>query len=143
MRDRVPGQLLEEPVQRFLFLQVFRLRQIRGDRQAHRTAAIDDREMTVARQDPQGRLSMSPRVAEEVPLRVEAGGLPGHDLLPQRDRGLSYMVVLFVVLVVVMDLAIRRTTWGRSVLAIGGTPMTWPGKISMLLSTSTYRPVAT
>ena len=37
-----------------------------------------------------------------------------------RDRGLSYMVVLFVALVVVMDLAIRRTTWGRSVLAIGG-----------------------
>ncbi len=37
-----------------------------------------------------------------------------------RDRGVSYMVVLFVVLVVVMDLVIRRTTWGRSVLAIGG-----------------------
>ncbi|NHA69846.1 sugar ABC transporter permease [Phycicoccus sp. CMS6Z-2] len=37
-----------------------------------------------------------------------------------RDRGLSYMVVLFVALVVVMDLLIRRTTWGRSVLAIGG-----------------------
>ena len=40
--------------------------------------------------------------------------------LLSRDRGLSYMVVLFVALVVVMDLAIRRTTWGRSVLAIGG-----------------------
>ncbi|GGL38166.1 sugar ABC transporter permease [Phycicoccus endophyticus] len=37
-----------------------------------------------------------------------------------RDRGLSYMVLLFLVLVVVMDLVIRRTTWGRSVLAIGG-----------------------
>ncbi|WP_299447866.1 sugar ABC transporter permease [uncultured Phycicoccus sp.] len=37
-----------------------------------------------------------------------------------RDRGVSYMVVLFVVLVVVMDLVIRRTRWGRSVLAIGG-----------------------
>ncbi|MGL5850157.1 MAG: sugar ABC transporter permease [Phycicoccus sp.] len=37
-----------------------------------------------------------------------------------RDRGVSYMVVTFLVLVVVMDLAIRRTTWGRSVLAIGG-----------------------
>ncbi|WP_367616055.1 sugar ABC transporter permease [Phycicoccus avicenniae] len=36
------------------------------------------------------------------------------------DRGLSTMVVLFLALVVVMDLAIRRTTWGRSVLAIGG-----------------------
>ncbi len=37
-----------------------------------------------------------------------------------RDRGLSYMVALFLLLVVVMDLVIRRTTWGRSVLAIGG-----------------------
>lgn len=37
-----------------------------------------------------------------------------------QDRGVSYMVLLFLVLVVVLDLAIRRTTWGRSVLAIGG-----------------------
>jgi D-xylose transport system permease protein len=37
-----------------------------------------------------------------------------------RDRGVSYMVLLFFVLVVLVDLAIRRTTWGRSVLAIGG-----------------------
>lgn len=38
-----------------------------------------------------------------------------------RDRGLSYMVVLFVALVVVMDLALRRTRWGRSVMAVGGS----------------------
>ena len=31
-----------------------------------------------------------------------------------------YMFLAFLVLVVIMDLAIRRTTWGRSVLAIGG-----------------------
>ncbi len=37
-----------------------------------------------------------------------------------RDRGVSYMVLLFFALVVLTDLAIRRTTWGRSVLAIGG-----------------------
>ncbi len=37
-----------------------------------------------------------------------------------RDRGLSYMVLVFFALVVVMDLALRRTTWGRSVFAIGG-----------------------
>jgi D-xylose transport system permease protein len=37
-----------------------------------------------------------------------------------RDRGVSYMFLAFLLLVVVMDLAIRRTTWGRSVLAIGG-----------------------
>ena len=37
-----------------------------------------------------------------------------------QDRGVSYMVLLFFVLVVLMDLALRRTTWGRSVFAIGG-----------------------
>ncbi|GAA4721366.1 ABC transporter permease [Pedococcus ginsenosidimutans] len=37
-----------------------------------------------------------------------------------RDRGVSYMFLLFVALVVVFDFVIRRTRWGRSVLAIGG-----------------------
>jgi D-xylose transport system permease protein len=37
-----------------------------------------------------------------------------------RDRGVSVMFLTFLLLVVVMDLAIRRTRWGRSVLAIGG-----------------------
>lgn len=37
-----------------------------------------------------------------------------------RDRGVSVMFVVFVVLVVIMDLAIRRTRWGRSVMAVGG-----------------------
>ena len=37
-----------------------------------------------------------------------------------RDRGVSIMFLVFLLLVVIMDLAIRRTTWGRSVLAIGG-----------------------
>ena len=37
-----------------------------------------------------------------------------------RDRGVSYMFLVFLLLVVVMDLAIRRTTWGRSVMAVGG-----------------------
>ena len=37
-----------------------------------------------------------------------------------RDRGVSVMFLLFVVLVVVMDFAIRRTGWGRSVMAVGG-----------------------
>jgi ABC-type xylose transport system permease subunit len=36
------------------------------------------------------------------------------------DRGLSVMFLTFVLLVVVMDFAIRRTRWGRSVLAVGG-----------------------
>ncbi|HYN65419.1 MAG TPA: sugar ABC transporter permease [Ornithinibacter sp.] len=37
-----------------------------------------------------------------------------------RDRGVSYMFLVFLLLVVIMDLAIRRTTWGRSVMAVGG-----------------------
>jgi len=37
-----------------------------------------------------------------------------------RDRGVSYMVLVFIALVVVMDLVIRRTRWGRSVMAVGG-----------------------
>jgi D-xylose transport system permease protein len=41
-------------------------------------------------------------------------------LVLNRDRGVPYMFLLFVALVVVMDLAIRRTGWGRSVMAVGG-----------------------
>ncbi len=37
-----------------------------------------------------------------------------------RDRGVSYMVLMFLLLVLVMDFAIRRTRWGRSVMAVGG-----------------------
>ncbi|WP_435742670.1 sugar ABC transporter permease [Nocardioides sp. SYSU DS0663] len=36
------------------------------------------------------------------------------------DRGWSYLPVLFVLLVVVMDFALRRTRWGRHVFATGG-----------------------
>jgi D-xylose transport system permease protein len=36
------------------------------------------------------------------------------------DRGVSVMFVFFLALVVIMDLAIRRTRWGRSVMAVGG-----------------------
>jgi len=37
------------------------------------------------------------------------------------DRGVGVMFVLFVLLVVVMDLLLRRTRWGRSVYAVGGS----------------------
>ncbi len=37
-----------------------------------------------------------------------------------RDRGVSDMFLFFLALVMVMDFAIRRTTWGRAVLAVGG-----------------------
>lgn len=36
------------------------------------------------------------------------------------DRGWGYLFVLFAALVVVMDLALRRTRWGRHVFAVGG-----------------------
>jgi D-xylose transport system permease protein len=36
------------------------------------------------------------------------------------DRGWGYLPVLFVVLVVVMDLLLRRSRWGRHVFAVGG-----------------------
>ena len=36
------------------------------------------------------------------------------------DRGWSYLWLFFVLLVVLMDLALRRTTWGRHVYAVGG-----------------------
>ena len=45
-------------------------------------------------------------------------GIPVYVL--NRDRGVSYMFLLFVALVVVFDFVIRRTRWGRSVMAIGG-----------------------
>lgn len=37
-----------------------------------------------------------------------------------RGRGLSVMFLVFLALVVVMDVALRRTRWGRSVMAVGG-----------------------
>lgn len=36
------------------------------------------------------------------------------------DRGFSYLWVFFVFLVIIMDFALRRTTWGRHVFAVGG-----------------------
>jgi ABC-type xylose transport system permease subunit len=38
-----------------------------------------------------------------------------------QDRGVSAPFVLFVVLVVVMDFLLTRTSWGRSVYAVGGS----------------------
>jgi simple sugar transport system permease protein/D-xylose transport system permease protein len=37
-----------------------------------------------------------------------------------QERGVGWMVVLFVALVLVLHYAFTRTTWGRSLLAIGG-----------------------
>ena len=37
-----------------------------------------------------------------------------------QGRGVGYMVLLFAALVVVMDLVLRKTRWGRHVFAVGG-----------------------
>jgi D-xylose transport system permease protein len=36
------------------------------------------------------------------------------------DRGIGYMPLLWIFTVVIMDLLLRRTTWGRHVFAVGG-----------------------
>ncbi|MGW6277623.1 sugar ABC transporter permease [Kribbella sp. NPDC055071] len=41
-------------------------------------------------------------------------------LILNGDRGVSSMFLFFVALVVLTDVAVRRTRWGRSVVAVGG-----------------------
>jgi D-xylose transport system permease protein len=57
-------------------------------------------------------------------LAVRAGVLALVLLVPtyvlNLDRGVSVMFLVFLALVVVTDLAVRRTRWGRSVMAVGG-----------------------
>jgi ABC-type xylose transport system permease subunit len=57
-------------------------------------------------------------------IAMRAGGLAAALLVPavvlNRDRGVSIMFLVFLALVVIMDFAIRRTRWGRSVMAVGG-----------------------
>ena len=57
-------------------------------------------------------------------IALKAAGLALVLLIPvlvlNGDRGVSSMFLLFVALVVVTDLAVRRTRWGRSVFAVGG-----------------------
>ncbi|MGW6198405.1 sugar ABC transporter permease [Kribbella sp. NPDC055110] len=57
-------------------------------------------------------------------IAIKAAGLAIMLLIPvvvlNGDRGVSSMFLLFLALVVVTDLAVRRTRWGRSVFAVGG-----------------------
>jgi ABC-type xylose transport system permease subunit len=57
-------------------------------------------------------------------IALKAAGLAVVLLIPvlvlNGDRGVSSMFLLFVALVVVTDVAVRRTRWGRSVFAVGG-----------------------
>jgi D-xylose transport system permease protein len=51
---------------------------------------------------------------------VMVGGLAFLTYYLGIDRGWSYLWLVFVALVVVMDLALRKTTWGRHLFAVGG-----------------------
>ncbi len=59
-----------------------------------------------------------------VEIAVRAAALGGLLLLTayylNQGRGIGYSVLLFGALVVVLDLVLRKTRWGRSVFAIGG-----------------------
>ncbi len=39
----------------------------------------------------------------------------------ERDRGVPLMFVLFVVVIAIMDFLIKRTRWGRNIMAVGGS----------------------
>jgi D-xylose transport system permease protein len=65
-------------------------------------------------------LSTTPTVMVAVRAAVLAVLLLVPAYVLNRDRGVSVMFLLFLVLVVLMDFAIRRTRWGRSVMAVGG-----------------------
>ena len=57
-------------------------------------------------------------------IAIKAGALAFVLLIPviilNGDRGVSSMFLLFLALVAGTDLAVRRTRWGRSVVAVGG-----------------------
>ncbi|WP_084349296.1 sugar ABC transporter permease [Janibacter limosus] len=61
--------------------------------------------------------SMTATIVRAVVLALVLG-VPAFVL--NRDRGVPMMFLTFLVLVVVMDLALRRTSWGRAVMAVGG-----------------------
>lgn len=70
----------------------------------------------------QAGLSAPGYVAVALPsvlLGVGAGVLVWY-LQQGNGRGVGYLVLLFLALVVVVDLALRRTRWGRHVFAVGG-----------------------
>jgi ABC-type xylose transport system permease subunit len=57
-------------------------------------------------------------------IALKAGALALALIVPiavlNGDRGVSSMFLLFLALVVATDFAVRRTRWGRSVMAVGG-----------------------
>lgn len=67
-------------------------------------------------------LSAAPPTVVAVRTGVLAAGLLGlvWYLQQGQGRGVGYLVLLFAALVVAMDLALRKTPWGRHVFAVGG-----------------------
>ncbi len=49
-----------------------------------------------------------------------AAGLAVVAFVLNQDRGVPLMFVLFVVVIAIMDFVIRRTKWGRNIMAVGG-----------------------
>lgn len=72
------------------------------------------------RQRSSAELSSPPLALLLVKAGLLVGGLAALTYYVNIDRGWSYLWVFFGLLVVLMDLALRRTTWGRHVFAVGG-----------------------
>jgi D-xylose transport system permease protein len=72
------------------------------------------------RQRASAELSSPPLALVLVKAGLLVGGLAALTYYVNIDRGWSYLWVFFGFLVVLMDLALRRTTWGRHVFAVGG-----------------------
>ncbi len=72
------------------------------------------------RQRTAADLSSQPMALVLVKTGLLVGGLLAVTYYVNIDRGWSYLWLFFVLLVVLMDLALRRTTWGRHVYAVGG-----------------------
>lgn len=76
--------------------------------------------LRVSRQRAAAGLSTTPVLLLGIRAGLLLVGLLVAAFVLNRDRGVSYMVLIFLALVVAMDLIIRRTRWGRSVMAVGG-----------------------
>ncbi len=72
------------------------------------------------RQRTAADLSSLPLALVLIKTGLLVGGLLALTYYVNIDRGWSYLWLFFVLLVVLMDLALRRTTWGRHVFAVGG-----------------------
>ncbi len=75
---------------------------------------LDSRSRVAAGLTPRSHVSLLVRTA--VLAAIAAVGA----FVLNQDRGVSIMFLTFIVLVFLTDIAIRKTPWGRAVMAIGG-----------------------